>query len=50
MFPPATAARSTTTDPGFMLSIMYFLIRRGARLPGRKVSWIREGPGKILTC
>jgi hypothetical protein len=27
------AARSTTTDPGFMLSIMYFLISNGARFP-----------------
>ena len=33
MFPLAIAARSTTTDPGFIISIMCFLIRSGARLP-----------------
>ena len=33
MLPPASAAKSTTTDPGFISSIMYFLIKIGAFLP-----------------
>lgn len=33
MFPPASAAKSTTTDPSFMLSTIGVVIRMGARLP-----------------
>lgn len=33
MFPPASAAKSTTTDPSFMLSTIGLVIRMGARLP-----------------
>ena len=36
MFPPASAAKSTTTLPGFMLSIIYFLMRIGAVRPGMR--------------
>merc|ERR1712128_388066 len=32
--PPASAAKSTTTLPGFISSTMYFLIKMGAVLPG----------------
>lgn len=34
IFPPASAAKSTTTDPSLMLSTMGLVIRMGARLPG----------------
>lgn len=33
-FPPASDARSTVTDPGFIDSTMSFVIRMGAFLPG----------------
>jgi len=34
IFPPISAARSTTTEPNFIDSIMYFLISFGAGRPG----------------
>lgn len=33
MLPPASAAKSTTTEPSFMLSIIGVVIKMGARLP-----------------
>ena len=32
--PPVAAAKSTTTEPGFMESTISFVIKRGAGLPG----------------
>mmetsp|Transcript_3647 Transcript_3647/g.5403 ORF Transcript_3647/g.5403 Transcript_3647/m.5403 type:complete len:224 (+) Transcript_3647:98-769(+) len=36
MFPPASAARSTTTDPGFIFATMSFVIMTGALRPGMR--------------
>lgn len=35
MFPPASAAKSTTTEPSFMLSTICLVMRMGARLPAQ---------------
>ena len=47
-FSPASAARSITTLPGFILSIMYFLIRMVTVLPGMRLVVIAKSSVRSL--